>query len=125
MATAETKKVTIRDLQTFIDAVEFASDTEEWVPSARQWKRIRQMINDLEESPPPQIQRQQSNQPNFGTPQYAGPPISGSSLAVPAGYQQQTQPAVQLPPVFGTGAQQPAKTPDIDTSNGQYKSNFV
>ena len=41
-------KVTAAELKTFIDAVEFAADNENWVPSERQWKRIREMINNLE-----------------------------------------------------------------------------
>jgi hypothetical protein len=42
---------TVRDLKTFIDAVEFASDVDEWTPSPKQWKRIRSMINELTEEP--------------------------------------------------------------------------
>lgn len=115
------KKITIRDLQTFIEAVEFASDKDDWVPSERQWRRIRQMIDDLEEAPAAAHQPQQRQQQpmSFAPATYAGPPIAGSAIppAQPVG-------PSSLSPVFGSGPQ-PAKAPDIDTSNGTYKSTFM
>lgn len=114
------KKITVRDLQTFIEAVEFASDQDEWTPSPRQWKRIKEMIEVLEEAPPPAppVVQPRQPQPAYGPPAYSGPPLSstlGGAVALP-------QPSGPVP--FAAGPQ-PVKTPDIDTSNGTYKSTFA
>lgn len=116
------KVVTVRDLQTFIDAVEFASDQEEWVPSAKQWKRIRQMIDDLDEAPAPvpaPVQQPVYHQP---APIHHAPSGFGQGPANPT-YSAPVQ--TSLPPLFGTGGAVPARTPDIDTTNGQYSSSFA
>lgn len=125
--TTENKKISVKELQTFIDAVEFASDTEEeWIPSARQWKRIRQMINDLEPEVPA---RTQAVQPAPSGPVYRDPdrPVVMAPAGMPppafTGMPAQTQ----LPPTFGNphAPGVPARTPDIDTSAGGYKSSFA
>lgn len=122
---------TIRDLQTFIDAVEFASDQEEWVPSARQWKRIRDMINSLEETKPAPAPAVAPVQPvsaaplQYATPQFAMPP------QLPQGPAQMPQmahpgPRPALSPLLAAHEQMPVRTPDIDTGNGKpYTSSFA
>lgn len=120
------KKISVKELQTFIEAVEFAADTEEWIPSARQWKRIRSMIDNLEtEAPAPA--RQQAVQP--AAPVYRDPdrPVMMAPPGMPpptfAGRPAQTS----LPPTFGNpnAPGVPAKTPDIDTSTSGYNSTFA
>lgn len=139
---ADDKKVTVRDLQTFIDAVEFASDQEEWTPSPKQWKRIRDMINNLESAsvaqPQPQVQYAQPVQPHYQPPlQLAqpAPTFSGPSTlsgvtpsGAPFGGGMPTAAPFGGTPAgaaFGGGAA-PVRTPDIDTSNGKpYQSSFA
>ncbi len=116
---SDRKKITIRDLQTFIDAVEFASDQEEWVPSAKQWKRIKDMINNLEAEPaiPTAMQL-------YSPPVHSGfaQPIHEPMPAIPAGPSSMpsfSSPVV-APPIFAN-----PRTPDIDTSTGKYQSGFA
>lgn len=123
MATS-TKPVTVGELKTFIDAVEFASDTDEWVPSPRQWKRIREMIERLEErapaaAPAPVHQQQQ--------PQMMVPMMVPSTM-MPAPQHMPSAMAAVPPPGVPLAAGAPnvaVKTPDIDTSNGTYVSTFT
>lgn len=42
---------TISKLKSLIEAIDLMSEEEEWTPTARQWKRIREMIEGLEEGP--------------------------------------------------------------------------
>lgn len=126
------KPVTIRELKTFIEAVEFAADSEdEWIPSKRQWIRIRSMIERLEETPatattPP-------TQSSFQPPTAFAPPVMidyGPSRMSPGGFGGQQMPlSPSSPPPgapFAIGAPQlPVRTPDIDTSIQPYKSSFA
>lgn len=132
------KKVTATELKTFIDAVEFAADTEEtWVPSTRQWIRIRDMINNLEETaqvvttvpvpvhqpmimPIPQPHHGMANIPMGmeGPPMPAGPSAFGGAQQMP----QQMNHRAPL----AQNAAMPVRTPDIDTSGGNgYTSSFA
>lgn len=124
---AERSKITtIRDLQTFIDAVEFASDQEEWVPSAKQWRRIREMIDQLEEpptqtaQPPAPVYVQQAHPPM--PPSFAAPSAFGGMPAnMPSGYPT----GVPNTGLFAQGPV-PVRTPDVDTSGGKsYQSSFA
>lgn len=137
-------KVTIRDLQTFIDAVEFASDQEEWVPSPRQWKRIREMISKLEDAPAV-VERPQLYSPMAGVPQMAphalhapmqAPASTQQIPPMPAGPSAFVAPAVPAGPQYHFGGipAQPhipaafntPRTPDIDTTGGKpYTSSFA
>lgn len=132
------KKTTIRDLQTFIDAVEFAADLEqEWVPSARQWKRIRDMINSLEDTPAPTSPPMQlpAQAPTYmHAPQYAAPALPThsnvtSSSSMPMVYQGATQATGSLSPLLTGGnsgnGQTAVRTPDIDTNGKPYSSSFA
>lgn len=120
--TTEQKKISVKELQTFIEAVEFAADTEEWIPSARQWKRIRQMIDNLETEA---IVRQVIN--NTVAPVHRAPdrPVIMAPQGMPTTFQ--GVPTPPSSPAFGmsTPIGVPAKTPDIDTSAGGYNSTFA
>lgn len=128
--TTENKKISVKELQTFIEAVEFAADTEEWIPSARQWKRIRSMIDNLESEAPthPQLV-QQLQQPVQQAAVYRDPnqPVRMAPPGMPPPAFVTAPTPSHLPPTFGNpnmpGA--PAKTPDIDTSAGGYNSTFA
>lgn len=122
-----TKPVTAIELKTFIDAVEFASDAEEWVPSKRQWTRIRDMINRLEETAPAQAHSQQA------TPHYMQIPTADAQISYgprgmggPQGGMMQPQGLPQGIPLAGATPQIPVKTPDIDNAFGKpYQSSFA
>ena len=127
--TTETKKITISELKTFIDAVEFAADLDagEWVPSERQWRRIRSMIDNLVEDIPPKqaVVPQQpvlAAQPVFTPPpqQNVNRPVQMAQPGLPP-----PQHAPTPPPTLAMGSSNvPVKTPDIDTSSGTYQSSF-
>lgn len=132
-----TKKVTITELKTFIEAVEFASDSDAWVPSERQWNRIREMINGLEEGAPAPIQHHYApmHLPQMQHPM-ADIPMGMDAPGMPAGpsplasgtAMQQPSPQMMNPraPIAQSNGQIPVRTPDIDTSNGQgYTSSFA
>lgn len=138
------KTYTITELKTFIEAVEFAADTDNWVPSERQWTRIRTMINNLVEpakaapvAPTRQYIAQQYDEPVMVMPQVTSPldviPMGEQAPARPAGPSAFNQPQIaqQMPQMrgpsgpFAHGGQQAVRTPDIDTTNGNYRSAFV
>ena len=128
--TTENKKISVKELQTFIEAVEFAADTEEWIPSARQWKRIRSMIDNLEtEAPAPARQQATSSHTVVPTPVYRDPdrPVMMAPPGMPPPTFAGRPAPTSLPPTFGNpnAPGVPAKTPDIDTSTGGYNSSFA
>lgn len=120
MATTE-KAVSAAELKTFIEAVEFAADSDEWIPSKRQWERIRKMIDRLDVAPP-------------GPPNY-GPPTLMALPQAPTEFGPRMAPGGMMPPQpqgippgvpLASGSHlQPVRAPDIDTSNGHYKSAFA
>lgn len=125
--TTENKKISVKELQTFIEAVEFAADTEEWIPSARQWKRIRQMIDNLETEAPAPVRQQAVQQPPAQVYRDPDRPVMMAPPGMPppafAGMPAQSA----LPPTFANpnAPGVPARTPDIDTSTGGYSSAFA
>lgn len=48
-------KATVEKLKSLIEAIDLMSEEEEWTPTAKQWKRIKQMIEELEEAPAPAV----------------------------------------------------------------------
>lgn len=127
------KKISIKEFKTFIEACEFVTDSDEWIPSEKQWKRIRQMINNLEESgeyektktPTPQVSPpQQFFQPPSSNP-LESMNIDPSNIPVPSMPNITIPPAV-IPPGRPFASNQGAvRTPDVDTSHGNYKSTFA
>ena len=121
----EQKPVSVSQLKTFIEAVEFAADAEDWVPSKRQWERIRDMIERLEEVAPaaPSLVPQAAPvMMQLPVPQMASTFVPG-----PGGLQMPSAPNIsQLPGPFGSGGPAPVRTPDVDTSGGRtYQSTFA
>lgn len=126
--TTETKKISVKELQTFIEAVEFAADADNWIPSERQWKRIRSMIENLEQSAPvaapapAPVQYAQPQQPVYREPQ----PVRMAPPGMPPPTFNPGQSAHLAAPFANPAAPQvPAKTPDIDTSTSGYTSSFA
>lgn len=126
------KPISVQELKTFIDAVEFASDKEDWIPSERQWKRIRSMIDRLEATQPQSV-RAESAPMHMPMPMHMPPgampepPIMAAPSAMtPMRMPQQMQPtAPTLSGPFATGGPTPVRTPDLDTSSGQYRSAYA
>lgn len=113
------KPITVEKLQSFIEAVIFAadlSDSEEWVPTARQWKKIYEMIESLEAtnvSPQPTVQQQPVRYATASpTPAYTPMPMR-QPMGLP--------PDVPMAGVHG-GA---VRASDIDTSDGNYTTPFA
>lgn len=118
------KATTISELRTFIEAVEFASEQEDaWVPNARQWSRIRDMIFSIEEavSPPPPVQMMRPVYQELTNSWIPAPveQVPMQTMPLPVSSIAPRHPPV-TPPVFAN-----PRTPDIDTSNGQYTSPFA
>lgn len=117
------KPITVVELKTFIDAVEFAADTDEWVPSVRQWTRIRSMIDRLQESAPVRIP--EANQLYRPSPEAMTPmalPMPGDPRLASVGL----PPSSGLAGPFAQGGPSAVRAPDVDTSNGNtYKTPFA
>lgn len=117
------KPVTASELKTFIEAVEFAADADEWIPSKRQWLRIREMIDALKETPDAPMQ---PPAPAAALPvqQYQPMPLNGGMSA----FGPQHQPMQQIPrhiPIAAGAPNTAVRTPDVDSSNGQYSTPFA
>lgn len=119
---AEEKKITIRELQTFIEAVEFAADSDNWIPSERQWKRIRSMIDNLVDTTPTRVAAPQPA-PVYEQPRMPAPdrPV----MMAPPGLGQRPPSSGAPAPILAGAGQGMVKTPDIDTSTGPYNSDFA
>lgn len=127
--TTENKKISVKELQTFIEAVEFAADTEEWIPSARQWKRIRSMIDNLETEVPARQPVVNNTAITAPAPVHRAPdrPVMMAPPGMPPPTYTAPPAHTALPPTFANpnAPGVPAKTPDIDTSAGGYNSSFA
>lgn len=66
----------ISKLKSLIEAIDLMSEEEEWVPTAKQWKRIREIIEALDDEPQPQPQAQPA-------PRYETHQATESSLTKP------------------------------------------
>lgn len=124
----EKKSVTVRELQTFIEAVEFAADTDNWVPSERQWKRIREMIDNLAYRPAaPQPAPQPAPVVQYSAPAMPPPQHQAPVRMAPGGMPPPPSGVSGRPAPFANPAapSMPVKTPDIDTSSGGYESGFA
>lgn len=133
---AQIRRITINDFRMWLEGVE-EMQSENWVPDARQWQRIREKIDSIEDTPvqaPPRIpsgpiprsaafvQEQAPIQPPAGPAVPAGPSLMSPNFAVGA----PNSPA-QLTGPFATNSQQiPVRTPNIDTAGGKpYESSFA
>jgi hypothetical protein len=78
MSEEEKKVTTVQKLKSLIEAIDLMSEEDEWVPSAKQWRRIKEMIETLEEPEPantygrPPVQTPQSSMTAPGTRPAAG-----------------------------------------------------
>lgn len=123
------QKQTLREFRAWLEGVE-ELQPENWSPNRDQWARIRERIDGIKEEPVPAPAEPAAVQPAataapaqnpvmYQQPAMMAPPVPGG---VPAGQVEMTPEARRmLNP--GTGAK--AKTPDIDTSDGNVESSFA
>lgn len=116
------KMVSVHELKTFIDACEFIADTEQmWVPSARQWAKIREMIRNLNDGR--SVDMVGLTYPS-AQPMVAPPPIpAGPSVLPPVPNNLPSAPPPHSASLFAVGGT--TRTPHIDTSDGNYQSAFL
>lgn len=117
--------ITVKEFQMWLAGVE-EMQTEGWSPDKRQWDRIREKINQLDTTVV-------TTQPQYVAPQ--GPVYRTEEVAIdpnrPIQYAEAGLPRVTAPPPNGAlfgNSDNPAmtsKTPNIDTSNGQYQPAFL
>lgn len=128
MASNTEKTISVREFRMWLQGVEEMQD-DDWTPSPQQWKRIRDKINNIDDTVPaakpapvavqqPPLQYAPAAIPSGPVPRAPDPVIAGpSGLSFP-------QPRPQMNPLLaGSGGQ--IKTPDIDTSANGYESGFV
>lgn len=134
----QNKQITVKEFKMWLQGVEEMQD-DDWTPTAVQWKRIREKINQIADTAPaptPVTYRGPAEAPAmpFPAPGAAPPmPPSGMSAAPSSLQLPPNMPAAPRTAVTPGGlpvslASQPGakvKTPDIDTSNGNYNSQFV
>jgi len=121
--TKSRKKTTLVEFRAWLEGVE-EMQGDEWVPSIEQWRRIRNKIDMIEDAPIPEPVPAIPTPPAYipvPTPAYAPGPSSLDGVV--------HQPAPPAPIELNPNApiakgQQQVKTPDIDTSSGEYKSSY-
>lgn len=123
---SENKKISINEFKMWLEGVEEMQE-EGWVPNPTQWKRIREKLNSVIENEQPSVDKQE---------QYVG-----VKTKVRNNQQQSTMapianvPSALVPPnlppgpppsaLFGSPDGLQARTPSIDTTDGNYKSAFT
>jgi hypothetical protein len=126
------RQITINEFRMWLEGVE-EMQAVGWVPDERQWRRIREKINEIIDVP---------QQPKYTAPPVPlGPVNRGADVAhhtipaQPAGPSLMPNPAfsvgaprqpTQLPSILASGSgQTPVRTPDIDTQGRPYESSFA
>lgn len=138
MSEKDERPVSVAEFKAMIQGIDLLAG-EKFQPNPEQWKRIRSMIDRLEDTPqtiangPATITRMIAPNPvvNPNNPLDNDAPMAAPAPpgGVPAGQVVQgastsaLTPNVAPPPPAGT-AEDPLKTPDIDSSDG-YKSGYV
>lgn len=124
---ARKKKITLKEFKAWLEGVE-ELQPKDWSPNVDQWKLIRDKIVQIKEEKvevpvqkevQPQPQSQPAAQPVYTPPPAFPPPPS----AVPAGEIDMTPEARKL--LEGGRPDAPTRTPDIDTTGGEYSSTFT
>lgn len=123
--TAEDKKITVKEFKMWLAGVE-EMQPEDWTPDGRQWQRIRDKIDTIEEAasgyqlpPVPGRQQQLPPGPMMQAPNFAPQYPAGSIPRAPV------QQAPLAGPFGSDSGQIPVKTPNIDTQGKPYESSFA
>ncbi len=126
---SEQKNISVKEFKMWLEGVEEMQE-EGWTPNPTQWARIREKIRSIEETAggftAPQFGPRQTapvGQPPAPVPM---PTMQAPQQFAPAGMTGLAPPeASGRAPLAGGPGTIPVKTPDIDTSNGGYRSNFA
>jgi hypothetical protein len=118
----EVETISLKDFKSWLQGVEDMQETG-WTPSPIQWQKIRDKINLIEEVvvnpiPTNYTHRNVVAGPSIPQSQFDESPIIPRPSQSPKVSTYIAPPAT--PPHFDT-----PKTPDIDTSNGNYRSTFI
>ena len=126
--TDNTKKLTIKEFRMWLEGVEEMQE-EGWTPNTVQWRRIRDKLNEIDDTPSGVLHR-------------AAAPVSNAQMIEPPRPPAPSGPVQFAPPGIGGGvfptpsaelAQRPfmpettgmaVRTPNIDTTGGNYVSAF-
>lgn len=117
----DNKKITLEQFRAWLEGVEEMQE-EGWAPDVRQWTKIRSRIDNIESTPVQQAVPQQV----MHAPQPFTPPASSAFDQV----KPQSTPAPRVdmssnaPIANDPSGKMPVKTPDIDTTTGEYESAF-
>jgi hypothetical protein len=117
--TDNTKKLTVKEFTHWLAGVEEMQELE-WTPSPTQWRRIREKFNDIEQTASQAPTNNNVPQAVIRPQQMQNIPTYANSNIIP-------NPATDLAgrPFLPESSGIPARTPAIDTSNGQYNSAFA
>lgn len=128
------KEYTLAEFKAWLEGIEELQPAN-WAPDSNQWKTIRdKLMNIVEEevvvethTPAPAPQQPVYRQPQMPAPAPMAPPPQGSAL--PAVEPEMTPAAAaavagHLPAEMVPSADGKVKTPNIDTSSGDYGSSF-
>lgn len=121
--------ITLKEFKMWLQGVEEMQDSA-WVPNPTQWQRIREKINTIEEVTQPAVQQgpvqQYSPIPGHAIQHVQADVYSGQAM-VPQSTIPSGPPSPPPHSLFGApdNIAMPARTPNIDTTNGQYSSHFV
>lgn len=126
------KAQTLTEFKAWLSGVEEMQE-EGWVPNEQQWELIRERIDRIKEDEPKKDQTTQHSAQPRGTHPVAQQPVDVPMIpSVPSAFdkanvrEDSTLRAVRkLPPTMATDPSKPVKTPEIDTSKGEYKSGFL
>lgn len=132
---ADNTKITIKEFRMWLQGVEEMQDPA-WVPNPTQWLRIREKINTIDDEPDTVVVHQQQpvhQQMSYPVPP-TGVPLGNDLPGIPAGPSSLMVPQYPSMPVspppgglFATpeAPSMPVRTPNIDTTNGNYQSTFA
>lgn len=125
------QKQTLREFRAWLEGVE-ELQPDNWAPNREQWARIRARIDGIKEEVAQAAEPTRESKPvPAQNPVYQQPPttiLPPASMipppvgGIPAGEVEMTPAARQM---LNPGAGAKAKTPDIDTSDGNVESTFI
>lgn len=115
------KPITLKDFKSWLEGVEDMQE-EDWTPTPAQWKKIREKIDQIQETPVPSSQSFTQQPWVSQTPTYQQPsphivkPLKTNDVS------SDLLPSVKNESSLLTDH---VKTPNIDTSDGKYNTNFL
>ena len=115
------KKISVKEFHAWLSGIEDMMEDNEgvWTPSATQWKRIRDKIKDIDDKVEIVRERDSESTPKREfRPAQVEPVYAESGLLAHPATELANKPFLPDSPIMA------AKTPTIDTSNGQYRAPF-